>query len=1416
VHPAGALPTGLPSAATGNASTRSRTWTLWSTDGAVDVDVAAVDTATVDDVLAALADAGVAARSLWAGSAPLPGTTALTAAPLHHGAVLGLDRPGPRSTAHSQHPSGSGALELHVVGGPDAGRVLPLSRGDLVLGRGATCGLSLSDPDVSRRHALVSVHAAQVTVTDLGSSNGTLLRTPAGTRTLGAHPVPWAVGTTLVAGASAVRLTGPRGAPLDCSPASAGRVSVRPIAGPGVGDAPETVLRAPTAPVDPPRHRLGWVTLALPAAGGLLMAWLMSAPQFLFFSLLSPLVAAGSWMSDRMSGRRQRRRATAGHAAALARFDDALAAAVATAVETLEASHPDPARLATAVRRRSSPLWSRTPSGSDLLVVRLGTGRGPTPVTRLDTDGNRTPVDAESLPVTVDLAATGGLGIVGPRARTTGVARALLLQLATLIVPGELPVLLISTAGHLPDWRWTRWLPSVTTIVHPGAEVTGEGDLDALPPDLLAPGSGQRRVVLLDAPLAAATARALTDAPHLVCVALAGSESALPVAGAACLHVAGETGARGRLQVRGQREARDLALDAVPEPVAAATARSLAALAPPAAAGGIPDAVALVDLPSGGLRLDAATGLVSGGWRRSRRVLTCTLGQTEQGPLALDLCAQGPHVLVAGTTGSGKSELLQTLVAGLALHHPPDLVSFLLVDYKGGAAFAEAAALPHTVGMLTDLDPQSTARALRSLTAELTRRERVLAGQGARDLADLPADVPLARLVIVVDEFATLVEELPGFVSGLVGIAQRGRSLGVHLVLATQRPSGVVSPEIRANCSLRICLRTTDESDSRDVLGTALAAALPVDRPGRAYVRVGSATPVLTQVARASGWSVQAASGVRVRRRPWPVPATPAPDQDSQEAGESGDLARLVDSLARQSDAERLDPPGRPWLAPLPTRLPAQALEEWAGPDSPATQLRVGLLDSPDTQSQLPLTLDLADGGGWLVVGGPRSGRTTVLRTVLGEAVHQLAPAGLQVHVLDHGGGALAEEAAGLPHTGTTVGRDDAHRTVRLLARLQTEVDRRRAGTVPSTPVLLLVDGYESLAAQLDEADPGSGSTCLLRLVREGAAAGLTCLLTAERAVPGGRLAAAVRGRLVLPLPDRADYAVAGIGPRAVPSDRPPGRALVGEDAAECQVALPRPHAPDPAGAAGVADPTAIRVVPLPADPGLELPAAATAGPNTPLWLPVGPGDDDGRPVGVDVGRSGGLLVVGPPGSGRSTALDAFARHCRAAGAAVLALVAAPALTPAGDPALTGGTAPTAADIDQLARTDAAGLRAWAAAAPGRRTVVVVDDVGTLPDVTADALTSLAHPAGELVVLAAAGAPELAGAFRGPTVALRRSRTALLLRPAAGDADLLGLRVPRTPLPARPGAGWLVEGGAVTRVQVARRRLPAATAGRPG
>ncbi|WNV74731.1 FtsK/SpoIIIE domain-containing protein [Geodermatophilus sp. DSM 44513] len=1391
-------------------SPATRCWTLVASTGALDVAVSAGDDDRLGAVLPALAATlGLPAAELWAGSTRLAADLPLTDPALAHGTLLGLGRPGPRPVAASR----SSALELHVVGGPDAGTVHPLDRGRHVVGRGGEATVALADPDVSRRHLLVDVGSGGVTVHDLDSSNGSRLDGAP----LDDEPRSWTPGTPLQVGASTLRTAGPGSARATVRPAGGGRSALRQH--PRL-QAPREVVEVafPAEPVPPSPRRLAWVAVALPAVGGVVLAWVLDAPHFLLFALLSPVVAVGTWLSDRWSGRRGTRRARAAHATELAEAHASLVTALRADERAAEAAHPDLAVLVTAAHRRSTDLWQRRRGDADALTVRVGTGPGESRVVRVAADGSRCREPSDRLPVAIDLAATSGLGVAGPRPATVGVLTGILGQLVTLHAPGELALGVLTTPERLTGWAWLRWVPHLPEgAVHVGPAAPDGGadeDVRRWLGALLArrvPGEDgvpARLVVLVDRPVGAGLLAALRAASSTGVVTLSCGSSAgdLPDLGVAVLQLGGETGEQATLLVAGAGGRPVTAVDHLPRRVAAQLARDLAALAPASSEAALPRQVRLVDLGAGGAPAapGAVTGAVTGGWSRARDRLVATVGRSAAGDLTVDLCRHGPHALVAGTTGSGKSELLQTLVAGLALAHPPDRCSFLLVDYKGGAAFAEAAALPHTVGLLTDLDGAATARALRSLAAELSRRETLLAEHGVPDVAALPDAVDLARLVIVVDEFAGLAEELPAFLSGLVGIAQRGRSLGVHLVLATQRPAGVVSPEIRANCTLRICLRTTDEAESRDVLGTARAAALPVDTPGRGYLRAGSGAPVLFQAARVGGGPPATGDATaQVSAWRWPAPAGPAVREAP--AGPS-DLARLTAALARRARETGLATPHRPWCPPLPDRLPAADLRAHpaAGGARPADRLLLGLLDRPEVQSQEPLELDLARAGGWLAVGGARSGRTTLLRTVLAEAVTALSPDRLHVHVLDHGGGGLAAVGAGLPHTGTAVGGDDALRTVRLVDRLAQEVAARRAAPSagPRPHLLLLVDGAESVMTQLDESDPGRGSAVLLRLVRDGAAAGLTCVLTADRAVPGGRLASAVGTRLVLPLPDRADYAAAGVPLRDVPGHRPPGRALVGEEVRECQLALPAPL-PSAARPRSPGAPRPVSVPELPAAPVLRL--REPAGAEHPLRLPVGPGGDDGGVLTVDLARTGGLLVAGPPGSGRTTTLQAFAAHLAAAGLAVLELGrgTAPAAAVPGSAAAGPGRV-------RLDAGDVPGWQEWLTARHGTPGVVVVDDAALLTDSAVLGTATGPEALADVVWVVAGSAAELSAAFRGPVPVLRRRRSGLLLTPGPGDGDLLGVRLPRTPVPSRPGSGWLVVAGSAQRVQVARRApLPA-------
>ena len=221
--------------------------------------------------------------------------------------------------------------------------------------------------------------------------------------------------------------------------------------------------------------------------------------------------------------------------------------------------------------------------------------------------------------------------------------------------------------------------------------------------------------------------------------------------------------------------------------------------------------------------------------RKDNGTLRALVGSKGIEPLYLDLKNEGPHALVGGTTGAGKSEFLQSWVMGMAAAYSPDRVSFLFVDYKGGAAFADCLHLPHTVGLVTDLSPHLVRRALTSLRAELHHRERLLNRKKAKDLLELQREAdPEAPpyLIIIVDEFAALATEVPEFVDGVVDVAARGRSLGLHLILATQRPAGVIKESLRANTNLRVALRMADEDDAIDILGVPTAAYFDPSIPG--------------------------------------------------------------------------------------------------------------------------------------------------------------------------------------------------------------------------------------------------------------------------------------------------------------------------------------------------------------------------------------------------------------------------------------------------------------------------------------------------------------------------------------------------------------------------------------------------------
>jgi DNA segregation ATPase FtsK/SpoIIIE, S-DNA-T family len=1400
--------------------------------------------------LARLVDADQRAPALLDG-VPIEPMTPAAASGLRDGAILTLGHPG--SHPGSQVGAGAfgrgirhtGCLELRVVGGPDAGAIHPLPRGETTIGRGSSCDVTLNDADVSRHHAAITVTGEAVTVADVGSTNGSRLD---GVE-IGREPVVITPGMRVRIGESTLVVFAPDEPPLALvSMPDGSRAYNRP---PRLDSPPQPVrVEFPSRPPEHIPTKLPIVATIAPLVAGVVLALIMRRPEYLLFTGLSPAMMVGQWVSERVGRRRADRARRAAYQAAARVAHAELAVALATEEAERRRRAPDLATLRKIAAAPSSRLWERRAADPDFLHLRLGCGALPATVEVANADGPAAYV--HDVPVTISLPDVGVVGIAGPRARTAALARSLVCQLATLHSPRDLAVVLLTEPTRADAWEWIRWLPHVRPADLTGCQAllgldqetvaSRVGELGALVDQRHRPGLAEPHpsvVVIIDGARAlrgtAGLAELLADGPTagVQAICLDADESRLPEE---CGAVVTYTGAvAGTLQVRvaGASGVTEAVADGICIDRAERIARALAPLRDGTAATGtqgLPAAVRWLEL-AGTTATGGPPNLVDEivqRWRRSCGGCTqVTLGMGANGVVAVDIARDGPHALVAGTTGSGKSELLQTLVTSLAVANRPDELTFVLVDYKGGAAFSSCATLPHTVGLVTDLDGSLVERALVSLRAELKRRESLLASAGATSIERYrEAGHTLARLVIVVDEFASLADELPDFVGGLIGIAQRGRSLGVHLVLATQRPEGVVSADIRANTNLRICLAVMRDGESRDVIDTSDAARIGRGTPGRGYLRTGHGELQAFQC----GWvgGPAAASGgarITVRRSPFRALTTPLPSRQAPAGGADAttDLDLIVDGCRRAAVALAIDSPPSPWLPPLP-----EVVASRPGDDRPLAAA-LGVRDVPARQAREPYVVDLARTGHLLVAGSARSGRSTTLRTLAALLARSTPTADLHMYAFDCAGGALAGLAA-LPQVGALVSGQEPERARRLISMLVDELTKRQevlaaggfgsiveqqaASRHPLAHVVVLLDGWESFVASFDDVDAGTIVDGIFRLLREGAAVGVHVVASSGHAGLVGRLASSVDDRLVLRLADRGDFALAGIPARSVPAELPAGRGFLAGDLTQLQVCLLdddatgsgqlaalariardatiRDAATD--GGAGAPSKRPRRVDPLPAQ--IELRAIAEGCPGQPgsAQVVLGVGGDELAAVRIDLLEAGpGFVIAGPPRSGRSTALSTLAVGLRANGWPTIAITARPSPL--------GSFSDACFDARDAAFDDA--IRA--AATP---LAILVDDAELVTDTAAagtlDQLMRHARDAGHVVAIAGT-TDDLSVGFRGFIVDARRARTGVLLAPRGPlDGEALGARLARDTggrLP--PGRGLLVCRGAVSAVQLA-------------
>ena len=1380
------------------------------TESIVEVD-SRIDGYTVADLIAALSGEveeaggrsgdGLFVDGCWHGpDTPLPSV------PIWEGALLeiapGLEQPSSQSP-QEQNSRPSRRAALVVTAGLQAGtRLQPPQADSWVIGRSEGCDLVIDDPTVSRRHARVTVNGTgkRLVIGDLGSRNGTVV---AGRAVAVPARVP--IRATIRLGATCLQWR----ALVDDAPAAvraglgaaAGRIPFNRPPRRRPPTAPAT-LRVPSGPPDRPESEpLSWAGIVLPAAAGLVLAMVWS-PFMAVFAALGPLITVGTWLERRRRTARVHERACAEVAKRVESFVKALPAARAAERRRRVALVPDLAEL---VRRAETPslrCWERRRGDPDAMRLGVGIAEVPyAPPLRVDGGDAAAPEALEALheiepldgvPLAVSLLPGDVVGVVGPLVVARAVARGLVLQAAVLHGPADLAI-----AGLVPglgeEWAWMGWLPHTIDVVGGiGALVATEAGALAAVAEAAGAGSSQRTLLaVIDGPETftgrSAPGRMLLGLAQCAGIVITDDVCDLPSNCTTIVDIDHTVGGLRLVDPRSSAVMAPLVGWGVTVATATDAAARLARLDDPelrAASASLPDSVSLVDL----LGSEPTPESVEGRWAVTRNTadLRVPIGATAEGPLVLDLVADGPHLLIGGTTGSGKSELLRSLVAGLALSADPDHLAFVLIDYKGGAAFDRCAEMPQVAGMVTDLDDRLAERALVCLEAELRHREERLREAGAEDLAAFRARSgraglePLPRLVVVVDEFATLAAELPEFLRSLVGIAQRGRSLGVHMVLATQRPAGVVTDDIRANTSCRIALRVTDRHDSNDVIDSPDAARIPRQRPGQALARFGPGELVAFQSALATGTTPRCSTGLRVG-----PPGLPAIRVSSDRRS---DLDAVVDAVRAAHQRCGCRPTRPPWPAPLPHEVAAEVLAETTGPGLPAAWL----VDDPARQRQFP--------GGWVpadghlvVIGGPGSGTSTTLTAVALDLCRTRTPEQMHLYVIDLDAGGLSA-LEGLPHVGAVIAPTDGDRRTRLLRLLDDEVASRRAGS-PSggVDVVLVVDDLAGLARAHDPVRDTDPHERFARIWSDGPAVGVRVAASIGRAADlSPEFAASAGVVLVHATSDAGDGLRFGL--RQPTAHLVPGRATRASDGLEVQIALPVGgdlQAAVMALAAGTAPAPAaggpVRIGSLPQHISLEdLPGGAHVDHRC-IDVSFAISDLTLEPAGLTLHDGEHALVLGPPRTGRTGSLAAIGAAARTAGVEVI--VVADRL---GELSAWLGLDPVPAD----SISDAADR--------GSRRLLLVDDADRVSDPSGLLAGLAASTAGRSHLVVATTADRLRSAFGHWLHEMRSCRTGVLFRPGPLDADLLGTAVPARLAPSPlPGRGLVVADGTATVVQVA-------------
>jgi S-DNA-T family DNA segregation ATPase FtsK/SpoIIIE len=986
----------------------------------------------------------------------------------------------------------------------------------------------------------------------------------------------------------------------------------------------------------------------LVAAGGMMLLYFTSGgasagrgPMFMFFPAMMAVSVIGSLAYNAR---------TANHTAQLnddrrsyleylEGLDRTLAGTAASQHHSLHWTYADPATLWTLVGSRR--MWERSQQDPDYCQVRIGVGEQPLcttliapPLGPVETQDPVTSVALGRLtrrravvadvPVVVSLRTASAMTVGADPDVARALLRAIVCQLAVLHSPDDVRIAAVVAPSAAADWDWLKWLAH-----HHHWRLADE--------------LGPARMTYHSLAEAITACRPQDEgaAPHVVVVVDDGSAPMIeqPFTDGPRAHVDDST-----------------RLDGLTVQQAALCARRLAPHrhssddADPTATMGWLDLMGVRELDSIGPAEQ---------WSQPQR-LRAPIGVSEQGdPVVLDIKeaakgGMGPHGLCVGATGSGKSEFLRTLLLGMVVAHPPDVLNLVLVDFKGGATFLGMDRVRHVSAVITNLAEEAhlVSRMRDALAGEMNRRQEMLRAAGRfASVADYEQArrrgltmPPLPALFIVVDEFSELLAQHPEFADLFVAIGRIGRSLGMHLLLASQRLDEGRLRGLESHLSYRVCLKTFSASESRAVLGIPDAYHLP-SSPGAAYLKTADGQTIRFQTAYVSapervspppGSGPSPAPQVFTAAAAGPVMARP---ERAPAVGRSL-MDTVLDRMADHGVAAH-----RVWLPPLRKSPALDALLACA-PEEQSLSVPIGLIDAPFDQRYDVLTADLAGAAGNVaIVGAPQSGKSTALRTLLTALAASNDPSTVQFYCLDFGGGALTSLGA-MPHIGAVAGRSDAELCRRVIADMEavlrsrearfrragidsmTDYRRMRHDDDPFGDVFLVVDGWATFRQEFDALEPR-----VIGIAAQGLSFGVHLVLTATRwAELRPSLKDQIGTRIELRLGDPADSEMDRRRARQL-GDLPPGRGIT-RDGKEMAIATPTAAVVTNAGSGRRAP--RVELLPLQvshdcADSGAE--------------IVIGIGEAELKPVALDLVEQPHLIVLGEAECGKTATLRLLCRE---------------------------------------------------------------------------------------------------------------------------------------------------------------------------